>query len=304
MAIKSLRRKAPSRTLPSDFIYRVFVHVFLALVTLIILFPVLNIVATSFSSYAASVTGKVWIWPVEFQLQAYKTALTSRNIMLGYRNTILYTVLGTCVNVVVTVMAAYPLSFHDLKGKNAISAIFAFTMLFSGGMIPTYIVVNKLGMIDTLWAMLIPGALSVWNMVIMRTYFQTSIPYELYEAATIDGCSDLKYLFRCMLPLSGSIVAIIALYYAVGHWNGYFNALLYLNTKTRYPLQIFLREMLIVKAQDSEMVGSMDYELYAQGASELVKYAVIVISSVPMLMVYVFIQKFFVKGVMIGAIKG
>ncbi len=302
LAVK--KKLAPIKLTPGDRVFRGAVYAFLALITAIILFPVLNIVATSFSSYAASVTGKVWVWPVEFQLETYKAVFSSRNILLGYRNTILYTVLGTCVNLVVTVLAAYPLSFRDLKGGGALSGFFAFTMLFSGGMIPAYIVVNKLGMIDTIWAMVLPGALSVWNMVIMRTFFQTSIPQELYEAATIDGCSDIGYLFKCVLPLSGSIVAVIALYYAVGHWNSYFNAMLYLNSKTRYPLQIFLREMLILGSGDAQMAGAMDYQLYAQGASELIKYAVIVISSAPMLVVYVFIQKFFVKGVMIGAIKG
>lgn len=297
-------RRGKVRRLLSDRVYAACCNAFLALVTVLILFPVLNIVATSFSSYGASITGRVWIWPVEVQLQTYKAVFSSRNIWIGYRNTVLYAVAGTAVNLVVTIMAAYPLSFPDLKGKNAVAAVFAFTMLFSGGMIPSYIVVNRLGLIDTLGAMILPGALSVWNMVILRTFFQSSIPYELYEAATMDGCGELTYLFHCVLPLSGSILAVIGLYYAVGHWNSFFNALLYLNTKNRYPLQIFLREMLIVGSMEAEMVGSMDHELYAQGASELIKYAVIVISSAPMLAVYVFIQKFFVRGVMIGAIKG
>ena len=280
------------------------VLLFLALVTIVILFPVLNIIATSFSSYNAVIAGRVWIWPAEFQLETYKAVFSSGSIFLGYRNTILYTVLGTCVNLAVTICAAYPLSFSDLRGKNALSGFFAFTMLFSGGMVPGYIVVNRLGLIDTIWAMLLPGALSVWNMIIMRTFFQSNVPRELYEAATIDGCSDFRYLVQVMLPLSGSIIAVIALYYAVGHWNGYFNAMLYLNTKSRYPLQIFLREILLLGQMDSDMAGNMDYSLYAQGASELIKYAVIVVSSLPMMVIYVFIQRFFVKGVMIGAIKG
>lgn len=298
------REKRPIHLSPTDRIYRVSIYSFLTFATVIILFPVLNIVATSFSSYGASITGKVWIWPVEVQFQTYKAVFSSNNILLGYKNTIIYTAAGTMVNLVITVMAAYALSFPDLKGRNALSIFFAFTMLFSGGIIPTYIVVNRLGLIDTLWAMVLPGALSVWNMIIMRTFFQNNVPKEMYEAAVIDGCSDIKYLFLCMLPLSGSILAVIALYYAVGHWNSYFNAMLYLNNKQLYPLQIFLREMLIIGSLDTQMLGSMDYEMYAQGSSELIKYAVIVISSLPMLVVYVFIQKFFVKGVMIGAIKG
>lgn len=304
MAAKAKNRDYAIRAPRADAVFHAAVLLFLALVTIVILFPVLNIIATSFSSYNAVIAGRVWIWPAEFQLETYKAVFSSGSIFLGYRNTILYTVLGTCVNLAVTICAAYPLSFSDLRGKNALSGFFAFTMLFSGGMVPGYIVVNRLGLIDTIWAMLLPGALSVWNMIIMRTFFQSNVPRELYEAATIDGCSDFRYLVQVMLPLSGSIIAVIALYYAVGHWNGYFNAMLYLNTKSRYPLQIFLREILLLGQMDSDMAGNMDYSLYAQGASELIKYAVIVVSSLPMMVIYVFIQRFFVKGVMIGAIKG
>ena len=304
MAAKAKNKDYAIRAPRADAVFHAVVLLFLALVTIVILFPVLNIIATSFSSYNAVIAGKVWIWPAEFQLETYKAVFSSGSIFLGYRNTILYTVLGTCVNLAVTICAAYPLSFSDLRGKNALSGFFAFTMLFSGGMVPGYIVVNRLGLIDTIWAMLLPGALSVWNMIIMRTFFQSNVPRELYEAATIDGCSDFRYLVQVMLPLSGSIIAVIALYYAVGHWNGYFNAMLYLNTKSRYPLQIFLREILLLGQMDSDMAGNMDYSLYAQGASELIKYAVIVVSSLPMMVIYVFIQRFFVKGVMIGAIKG
>ena len=304
MAAKAKNKDYAIRAPRADAVFHAVVLLFLALVTIVILFPVLNIIATSFSSYNAVIAGRVWIWPAEFQLETYKAVFSSGSIFLGYRNTILYTVLGTCVNLAVTICAAYPLSFSDLRGKNALSGFFAFTMLFSGGMVPGYIVVNRLGLIDTIWAMLLPGALSVWNMIIMRTFFQSNVPRELYEAATIDGCSDFRYLVQVMLPLSGSIIAVIALYYAVGHWNGYFNAMLYLNTKSRYPLQIFLREILLLGQMDSDMAGNMDYSLYAQGASELIKYAVIVVSSLPMMVIYVFIQRFFVKGVMIGAIKG
>lgn len=289
---------------PSDRIFRAVVYAILTLATVVILFPLLNIIATSFSSYTSVIQGRVWIWPAEFQLETYKAVFSSNSIFLGYRNTIIYTVLGTTVNLAVTICAAYPLCFSDLKGKGVLSGFFAFTMLFSGGMVPTYMVVNRLGLINTIWSMLLPGALSVWNMVIMRTFFQNNIPRELYDAACIDGCSDMRYLFNVVLPLSGSILAVIALYYAVGHWNGYFNAMLYLNDKNRYPLQIFLREILLLGNMDTEMAGGMDYAMYATGSSELIKYAVIVVSSVPMMIVYVFIQKFFVKGVMIGAIKG
>ena len=288
----------------SDKVFKTVIYVLVAFFTVIILFPLLNVLATSFSSYSAVISGKVWIWPSEFQLETYKAVFQSKSIFIGYRNTLIYTLIGTAINMFVTLCAAYPLSFSDLRGRGVISGIFAFTMLFSGGMIPAYMVVNKLGMIDTVWAMLLPGALSVWNMVIMRTFFQSSIPRELYDAALIDGASDIRYLISVVVPLSGSIIAVIALYYAVGHWNNYFNGMLYLNSKSKYPLQVFLREILLLGSMDSEIAGSMDYDLYAQGASELIKYAVIIVSTMPMMIIYVFIQKYFVKGVMIGAVKG
>ncbi len=288
----------------SDKVFKTVIYVLVAFFTVIILFPLLNVLATSFSSYSAVISGKVWIWPSEFQLETYKAVFQSKSIFIGYRNTLIYTLIGTAINMFVTLCAAYPLSFSDLRGRGVISGIFAFTMLFSGGMIPAYMVVNKLGMIDTVWAMLLPGALSVWNMVIMRTFFQSSIPRELYDAVLIDGASDIRYLISVVVPLSGSIIAVIALYYAVGHWNNYFNGMLYLNSKSKYPLQVFLREILLLGSMDSEIAGSMDYDLYAQGASELIKYAVIIVSTMPMMIIYVFIQKYFVKGVMIGAVKG
>ena len=300
MSVISNRIKSPF----SDRIFRAIIYILITFFTAVILFPLLNIIATSFSSYSAVISGKVWIWPSEIQFETYRAVFQSKSIFIGYRNTLIYTVLGTIINMLVTICAAYPLSFSDLKGKSTISGIFAFTMLFSGGMIPSYMVVNGLGMIDTIWAMLLPGALSVWNMVIMRTFFQSSIPRELYDAALIDGSSDFRYLLSVVLPLSGSIIAVIALYYAVGHWNSYFSGMLYLNSKDKYPLQIFLREILLLGSMDTEIAGSMDYDLYAQGASELIKYAVIIVSTLPMMVIYVFIQKFFVKGVMIGAIKG
>ena len=288
----------------SDRVFKTVIYVLVVFFTVVILFPLLNIIATSFSSYSAVISGRVWIWPADLQLETYKAVFQSKSIFLGYRNTLIYTVLGTVINMIVTICAAYPLSFSDLRGKGIISGIFAFTMLFSGGMIPSYMLVNELGLIDTLWAMILPGALSVWNMVIIRTFFQSSIPRELYYAALIDGASDIRYQISIVIPLSGSIIAVIALYYAVGHWNNYFTGMLYLNSKSRYPLQIFLREILLLGSMDSEIAGSMDYDLYAQGASELIKYAVIIVSTLPMMVIYVFIQKFFVKGVMLGAVKG
>ncbi len=207
------------------------------------------------------------------------------------------------MNLVVTILAGYALSRKDLVGRNFFIFLFAFTMLFNGGIVPTYLVVNQLGLINTRWALIIPGALSVWNLIITVTYFRTSIPIELLEAAQLDGCSDFQYLARVVIPLSAPIVAVLALFYAVGHWNEYFSALLYLSKPALYPLQIILRTILVQNQVDVTMV---DVNTYAarQAIRELLKYALIVVASVPVLIIYPFVQRYFLKGIMIGAIKG
>jgi ABC-type glycerol-3-phosphate transport system permease component len=225
--------------------------------------------------------------------------------MTGYKNALIYTTLGTVLSLVVTIMTAYPLSRKDLWGRNAVTAFFTFTMLFGGGLIPTYLLINDLRLINTLWVMVLPMGVSVWNMVIMRTYFTSNIPDELYEAASMDGCRDLSYLFRVVLPLSGPIIAVICLYVAVGAWNGYFHALIYLRDKDKYPLQVFLRDILVVSGStDLFDPARGENEATQAGLATVTKYAVIIIASAPMLILYPFIQKYFVKGVMIGSIKG
>ena len=305
MAAKAKNRDYAIRAPRADAVFHAVVLLFLALVTIVILFPVLNIIATSFSSYNAVIAGRVWIWPAEFQLETYKAVFSSGSIFLGYRNTILYTVLGTCVNLAVTICAAYPLSFSDLRGKNALSGFFAFTMLFSGGMVPGYIVVNRLGLIDTIWAMLLPGALSVWNMIIMRTYFSTQIPRELKEASQLDGCGELRYLWQIVLPLSVPILMVVGLYYAVGIWNSYFDAMIYMTTRSKMPLSVFLRDILILN-DSSDMTAAMDPDALVslQERQNVMKYALIMVSSVPMFLLYPFVQRYFIKGVMIGSVKG
>lgn len=287
-----------------DGIFKIFIYVYITIAFLVVLYPLVYVLSASFSSVNAVVSGRVWLWPVDVSFDAYKAVFKSKNLLMGYKNSIIYTALGTTVNLLVTILAAYPLSRKDLKGRNLFTGVFAFTMLFSGGMIATYMVVNNLRLINTIWAIILPGAISVWNMIIMRTYFQSAIPNELYESASLDGCGDFKFLIMIVLPLSKTIIAVIAMYYAVGHWNSYFNPMLYLTDMKKYPLQMVLREILILGQMESDMIRAMNADQFRQGLGQLLKYSVIVVSSVPMLLVYACIQKYFVKGVMIGAIKG
>lgn len=220
------------------------VTVFLALIGLIVLYPLIYVVSCSFSTPESVMAGDVVLFPTEFSLEGYKAVFRNKKVLLGVRNSAFYTVFGTMINIFMTTLAAYPLSRRDMPGQGPIMMLFTFTMIFSGGMIPNYLLVRNLGILNTVWAMLLPGAIAVYNMIIMRTFFQSSIPQELLEAAQIDGCSDIKYLLEVVLPLSKSIFAVITLYYAVAHWNAYFNAFMYLSKDQLYPLQIFLREIL------------------------------------------------------------
>ncbi len=278
--------------------------VLLTIALILVLYPLVYVVSASFSSSYAVLSGKVWLWPVEPSLDGYKAVFKNKNILTGFRNTFFYTIAGTFVNVVMSILAAYPLSRKDFRGRNKFMLLFVFTMMFNGGLIPTYFVVKDLHMIDTVWAMLIPTALSVWNVIIMRTYFQTTIPGELLEASQIDGCNDFRFLLKIVVPLSGPIIAVIALFYAVGHWNQYFNAMIYLKDPQLYPLQLILRDILVQNEVRIDMLGDVKSAAARQGLRELLKYSLIVISSVPLMLVYPFVQKFFVKGVMIGSIKG
>lgn len=271
---------------------------------LLVLYPLIYVLSASFSSGAAVSSGRVILFPVEFSLDGYEAVFSKPDIWRSYLNTIIYTVIGTVINVSMTMMAAYPLSRQKLKGKNIVMFIFTFTMFFSGGMIPSYILMKDLHLIDTVAVMVIPGALSVYNMIIARTFIQSNIPNDLYEAAGIDGCNDTRFFFAMVLPLSKSVIAVIALFSAVGHWNAYFNAMMYLNSRDLLPLQIILREILIMNQIDLSTVA--DPELVAKLASmaDVLKYSLIVVATLPILCIYPFAQKYFIKGVMIGSIKG
>ena len=279
-------------------------NVFLTLCLVVVVYPLLVVLSSSFSSPDAIVAGRVWLLPVQPSLEGYRRVFDSSQIWIGYKNSIIYTVFGTSINIVLTIMAAYPLSRKDFAGRNLIMALFTFTLLFHGGLIPRYLVVKNLGILDTVWAMVIPQALGVWNVIIMRTYFQTTIPEELNEAAELDGCRDSTFVLKVVLPLSGPIVAVMVLFYAVLHWNTYFDALIFLRTASRFPLQIALRNILVLNQMDPEMFEDIDTMVLLQNMKDLMKYAVIVVASAPVLALYPFVQKYFVRGIMIGAIKG
>lgn len=279
-------------------------YLFLVLVLIIVAYPLLYIVSSSFSSSRAVTSGQVWLLPVDFNIKAYISIFKSTQLMIGFYNTIFYTVAGTAINVTLTVMLAYPLSRRSFYGRGAIIIFMMITMFFDGGLIPTYLLMKDLQLLDTRWAMLLPGALAVFQVIVARTFFQSSIPDELREAAEVDGCKDIRYLVSVVLPLSKPILAVMTLMYAVGHWNAYFDALIYLRSENLFPLQYVLRNMLILNAADPAMLANTSQQMRDQGFEQVLKYALIVVASIPILMMYPFVQRHFVKGVMVGSLKG
>ena len=297
--------KRPSRIRESfgDGLFLVGVYLFLTIVLLIVLYPLIYVVSSSFSSPSAVSSGRVWLWPVDFSLRGYQVSLGNPQIIIGYSNSLYYTFFGTLISVLLTVLLAYPLSRRGLFGRNAIMVFITFTMIFYGGLIPTYLVVKNLGMLNTRWALLIPQAVAAWQVIIARTFFQVTIPEELAEAAELDGCSDLRFLWSIVLPLSKPILAVLVLMYAVGQWNAYFDALLYLKSADLQPLQLVLRSILILNTTSS---GSMDAATMVerQQMADLLKYSLIVVGSLPVLLIYPFAQRYFVRGMLIGSLKG
>lgn len=297
-------KKRRIRHSPSDRIFMFLVYFLLSLMALLVLYPLIYVVSSSFSSAEAVRTGSVWLWPVDFSLEAYEAVFRSSQIMTGFANSLFYMITGTIINLFMTMICAYPLSRKEFYGRGIITGIFVFTMYFSGGLVPSYLLMRNLNLLDTRWAMLLPGAMSVWFVIVARTYLQSNIPDEMFEAARIDGCSEIRFLGAIVLPLSAPIIAVLALYYGVGHWNSYFNAMIYLKDPDKYPLQLFLRNILVLNEVDTNMITDPSEAREKQGLADLLKYAVIVVSSVPVLIIYPFVQKHFVKGVMIGALKG
>ena len=266
-----------------DRIYYAAVNLILSLFTLAVLVPLIHIVAASFSSPTAVATSRVVLWPVDFSLKGYQAVFSNPYVLTGYWNTIFYTLLGTLINVTVTLLAAYPLSRKDLPFRGFFMFLFTFTMFFSGGLIPTYLLVSSLHLVGTFWSLLLPGALSVYNMILTRTFMQSNIPGELLEAAQIDGCSDLRFFFNMVLPLSKAVIAVITLYYAVGHWNAYFSAMIYLNEKDTYPLQLILRDILIANQISTNDIVDDAVLAGKQGMADLLKYSLIIVSSLPII---------------------
>ncbi len=285
----------------TDKIFDACNYVLVSVFFLTILYPLYFVMIASISNPDLVNTGKVILFPREIMFEGYTRTLRESKIWLGYRNTIIYTGLGTSINVALTMTAGYALSRRELFGRNIIMRLIVFTMLFSGGLIPVYLIVKSLGMTNTLWAMVIPNAVSAWNLIIARTYLQTNIPQELLEASVVDGCSYTRFFWSVALPLSGAIIAVLTLFYAVAHWNSFFQGLIYLRDYDKYPLQLILRDILLaqqVPAEDAQTAKE------AQRIGDLMRFALIIIASLPVLALYPFLQRYFVKGVMIGAIKG
>lgn len=287
-----------------DKVFTVTNYTVLMIIFILIAYPLIYVVSASFSDPQAVVSGEVVLLPVRFTLKGYEAVFKNAKILTGFANSIFYLVIGTIINLVMTMLCAYPLSRKEFRASGKLSLFFVFTMYFSGGMVPSYLLINKLGMINTRWAMLIPMAMSTYNMIICRTYIVNSIPDELYEASQMDGCTPFKYLLTTVIPLSKPILAVLALYYGVSRWNDYFTPMLYLYKDKLQPLTIVMKEILIMSKVDMTQVTDASAVAKLQGMSELLKYSTIVVASLPVMLLYPLIQKHLVKGVMIGAVKG
>lgn len=301
-----MRAKIKSNKIRSkdDVIFDVVNYTFLTILVIIVLYPLIYVVSASFSDPSAVGNGELRLLPIRPTLEGYRRIFKDTRIWIGYWNTIIYTVVGTTLNVIMTVLCAYPLSCKNFVGRSFFTKFVIFTMYFSGGMIPMYLLMDKLHLIDTMWAIILPGMIGVHNMVITKNFFENSLPEELKEAAMLDGCSEFKYLLKFVLPLSKAVLAVIAMYYAVGHWNAFFGALIYLTDETKYPLQLVLRSILIENEMASSMMEDLNSVAQQQQYAEMIKYGVVIVSSLPVLCIYPFVQKYFVKGVMAGSVKG
>lgn len=277
-------------------------YTLLFLGVLMIVGPLIYVVVASFMEPTALLNKGISFDLSDYNLEGYKLILSDENIIRGFLNALLYSSVFTVITVTVCVFAGYPLSLDAFIGRKIIMTLFIITMFFGGGLIPTYLVVKQLGMLDSIWALVIPGAVSVWNIILARTFFR-SLPKELNEAAKIDGGSDIMIFFKIVLPLSKPIVFVLALYAFVGHWNDFFQSLIYLDSQDKYPLQLVLRRILILNKVDPNIVASVKEQAELARLSELMKYAAIVISSIPLLVMYPFFQKYFEKGVMVGTLK-
>lgn len=293
------------RITASDRVFDIINKLFVLTITLIIIYPLIYVISASISSPAAVATGKLWLYPVDITLDGFERVFKNKSLWLGYRNTIFYTILGTLIHLMVLLPSAYALSRDELIYKKAILWFILFTMLFSGGLIPTYLVVQSLNMLDTIWAVIIPNLVGAWSVLVARAFFEQNIPVELLDASKIDGASEFKIFLSIVLPLSMPIIAVMALFHAVSLWNQYFNALIYLSNNKLYPLQLILRQILVIGEAAMEAESGGDMEVMEQRVMEAaqIKYAVIIVSSLPLLLAYPFLQRYFVRGILIGSIK-
>ena len=302
--MKSVKRDAGIHRLNSERVFDVSNIVLMVIIVLVIAYPLYFIVIASFSSPDAVNGGRVLLFPEGVTFSGYKKILEYTPIWRGYLNSFIYTIAGTIINLAVTIPAGYALSRKHLFGRRPVMFLFTFTMFFGGGMIPTYLVVKNLGMLDTIWAMMLPGACSVYNLIVTKTFMETSIPGELIDAAHIDGCNDFQAFFSIILPLSKPIIAVMTMYYAIGHWNSYFDALIYLDDADKYPLQMVLRELLLQNQVSSAMTsGGMASIAERAQIAEQMKYGIIIVACIPMMLMFPFVVKHFKKGVMVGSIK-
>ena len=292
----------------SDVIYDTILFILLSLVFLVVAYPLYFVIISSVSDPIAVSNGEVTFYPIGFTLDGYREVFKTNTVVRGFLNSLLYTVCGVSVNLLVTLPTGYALSRKDFALKKFVTFFYMLTMFIGGGMMPTYLIVKQTGLLNSMWALIIPGAMGVYNMIVAKTFFSTNIPLELMEAAKLDGCGNTRFFFHIVLPLSGAITAILVLYYGQGHWNSYFSALLYINDREKWPLQLELRNILLLNTNTMTkefITEEMRKEQARREAlANMMKYSLIIISSIPMLIVYPFVQKHFVKGVMIGSVKG
>lgn len=281
--------------------------VLIILITIVIIYPLVFVASASISDPVAVNTGKVWLWPVNITFEGFRRVFQNSDIWRGYRNTIFYTVSGTILSLLVLIPAAYALSRPEIMGKKYIMWFMLFTMLFNGGMIPNYLLIDNLGMVDTVWAIIIPGLIGTWNILVTKSFFEASIPLQLIESATIDGATEWTVFTKIVIPLSMPIIAVMALFKGVGMWNEYFRALIYLRNEELFPLQLILREILVLNQVTSQTMqstaGQAQSIVEMVNNASLIRYAVMIVSAVPLLVAYPFVQKYFVKGVLIGSVK-
>lgn len=287
-----------------DKIFYVFSYLLVTVVFLIVLYPFIYVLAASFSDGQAISSGKVLLLPVEFTVNGYKVVFNNSDVLMSFMNSVLYTVSGTAINLVMTMTAAYCLSRDDVPGSRFMLFLFTFTMFFGGNMITNYMLMRNLHFLNKIWSLIIPGAISAYNLIIARTFIRESIPRELFDAAVVDGCSDIRYYLSIILPLSKAVTSVLLLFYAVGHWNSYFNPMLYLNDRKKFSLPLILKEILVASQIDPSTVADPELQMKIAQQAVSIQYALIVVVVVPIMAIYPFIQKYFSKGIMLGSVKG